>query len=421
MSADSVKKLLFIAYHFPPIQHSSGVHRTLKFVRYLREHDWLPLVLTVKPAAYASKGTDLIDEVPLDVEVARAFALDAARHLSLGGSYPKFLANPDRWASWAPFAERLGRRIIRRQRPQAIVSTYPISTAHLIGLHLARWSGLPWVADFRDSMVDPDYPRDPRQRLIHQRLERKTLAQCDRAIFTTPSAISMYQARYPELPKRRWAMIPNGFDENDFRGIPTMQARHHNRGEKLVLLHSGVLYPVERDPMPFFRALARLRSEGRIGADRLEIRLRATAHERQFAPKLRELGIEDLVALAQPLAYREALREMTEADALLIFQAESCDHQIPAKLYEYLRAQQPIIALTSFGGDTAAVLRDAGADNILPIDDENELVRMLPGVLSDLENGTLKVAPGDLVDSYSRERQASELAKLLDDLIEPES
>ena len=96
--------------------------------------------------------------------------------------------------------------------------------------------------------------------------------------------------------------------------------------------------------MPFFRALSELKRKGVLSCEDLLVRLRATAHDVHFVPVLRELDLEDIVELAEPLPYREALEEMMAVDGLLLFQAKGCNHQVPAKLYEYMRARRPIIA-----------------------------------------------------------------------------
>ena len=151
-----------VAYHYPPFGGGSGIHRTLKFSRYLSEYGWQPIVLTISPHAYPLREKAQ-HSVPAGVLTARAFALDTARHLSFRGAYPQWMAIPDRWVTWWPSAVGIGASLIRKHRPQAIWSTFPIATAHMIGLALHRVSGLPWVADFRDPMVevDPIYVRQP--------------------------------------------------------------------------------------------------------------------------------------------------------------------------------------------------------------------------------------------------------------------
>ncbi len=393
--------------------HSSGVQRTLKFVRYLRDAGWESVVLSAHPRAYVTAGDEQIGDIPEGMVVHRAQAWDAARQLSIAGRFPGFLANPDRWASWQLSAVLQGRRLIRKHGCQAVFSTYPIATAHMIGWRLARWSGLPWIADCRDSLFDDGYPEQPHKRAVHVALDRRMAYACRRAIFTTQATRRMYCDRYPDIDERRWQVIPNGFDERDFAAIESGPVGAAE-GKPKVLLHSGVLYPVERDPLPFFGALRALKESGAVDSSSLRIRLRATAHDRHYLPILEQMAIADIVELAPPLPYAEALREMANVDGLLLFQASGCNHQVPAKLYEYLRAQRPIIALTDSVGDTAAVLREAGAANLLPLADADVLQTQLPDMLKRLERNELAVAPADVVSRYSREYGAKQLADILD-------
>ena len=153
-----MKRLLMIAYHFPPLAGSSGIQRTLRFVQHLPKFGWEPMVLSAHPRAYERTSDDLMADIPEGAIVRRAFALDTARHLSIAGRYIGAMARPDRWVSWKIGAVHEGMRLIRQFRPQAIWSTYPIATAHLIGAELQKRSGLPWIADFRDPMVQDGYP-----------------------------------------------------------------------------------------------------------------------------------------------------------------------------------------------------------------------------------------------------------------------
>src|SRR5215831_3848014 len=177
-----MNRVLMIAFHYPPCAESSGVHRALKFSRYLRDAEWDPVVLTVHPRAYERATAHQLREIPAGTPVHRAFALDASRHLSFRGTFPRFMALPDRWANWWLSAVPAGLRLIRRHRPQVIWSTYPVATAHLIGLTLHRLTGLPWVADFRDPMTEDDYPPDPLRRRLCGWIERRTAARAARLV-----------------------------------------------------------------------------------------------------------------------------------------------------------------------------------------------------------------------------------------------
>ena len=357
-STPGERKLLLIAFHYPPVAGSSGIQRTLKFSAYLRLHGWEPIVLTVHPRAHAQVTEGQMAEIPPGLQVERVFALDTQRHLSIGGRYLRSMAIPDQWVSWWPAAVWRGMQIIRAQRPMAIMSTFPIPTAHMIALALRRRSGLPWVADFRDNMTDPGFPRDPMTWRFNRWLEGKCVQHCTRAVFTTKGARSMYADRYPSIPESRWALIENGYDEDNFVDAETaLEPEPLGQPGQLVLIHSGALYPEERDPRPFFAALADLKRDGSITAAGLQVRLRATGCDAIYRPILSQLGIDDIVELSPPVAYRDALREMLRADGLLLLQAAMCNHQIPAKLYEYFRAGRPILALTDPAGNTADAMR----------------------------------------------------------------
>ncbi len=412
----SARRLLMVAFHYPPVRGSSGVHRTLAFSRHLRDHGWEPVVLTVHPRAYASTGDDQMGDIPSGITVERAFALDTERHLSILGRYPMALALPDNWATWYWGGVRAGMRLIRQHRPAAIWSTYPIATAQWIARTLRRKSGLPWVADLRDSMTEPGYPPHPRRRRSFLDLERSVVAEATRVVFTAPGARTMYAERYPEVPEERWQVIPNGYDERAFEGA-SGAPRAPGRGDgPLLLVHSGVLYPSERDPTAFYGALADLMRSGEATPERVQVRLRASGSDAHHQRLIDEHGIGAIAKLEPPIPYRAALAEMLDAAGLLVFQASNCNHQIPAKIYEYLRAGRPILALTDPAGDTAGVMRDAGLDTIAPLDSRERIRAMLSRFLAAAARGESQVAGAAVVERHSRSSRSALLARLLDAL-----
>ncbi len=412
-----VREALLVAYHFPPAGQSSGVQRALKLARYLPRHGWRPRVLTVHPRAYPSRSDAQMHEIDESLEVRRAFGLDTARHLALMGRHFGFMALPDRWVSWWLGAVFSGWRMCRQNRPDVIWSTYPIATAHLIGLTLSHLTGIPWVADFRDSMTEDDYayPRDPRLWHVFRRLERRVMARCNRAVFTTPGARRMYEERYPDVTAERFAVIPNGYDEENF-AVAERRLPIRPDGERLVLLHSGVLYPEERDPRALYAAISALKRAGRLCAENFELRLRATAYDDFHARLIAGHGIEDVVRLLPSIGYEDALTEMMSVDGLLVMQSAGCNHQIPAKVYEYLRAGRPIVALTDNAGDTAALLREAGVGLIAPLDDVVSIEQVLDEALGAMRSLRGRRVIGQLASRYSRQVMAGSFADLFDEL-----
>src|SRR5215475_7757419 len=142
VSAD--KKVLLIAFHFPPFGGGSGVHRAAKFAQYLPQFGWTPYVLTANPRAYENRSGKAHPDAGNN-SVIQAFALDAQRHLSFRGRYVRFSALPDRWSSWVLGAVPRGFMALYSQRIDVIVVTFPIATAVLIALILQRITRKPLV------------------------------------------------------------------------------------------------------------------------------------------------------------------------------------------------------------------------------------------------------------------------------------
>jgi glycosyltransferase involved in cell wall biosynthesis len=410
-----------VAFHFPPLSGGSGIQRTLRFVQHLPALGWQPLVLSVNPRAYAQTGIDLLAEIPPNTVVQRSLALDTARHLSVRGRYLGWMARPDRWMSWQWAAVRDGLQMIKTYRPQAIWSTYPIATAHLIGAELQRRSGLPWVADFRDPMAQSGYPSDPAVWQSFMAIEVRAFRQAARCVFTTPGAAQTYRARYPQFAKKV-EVLENGYDEESFAGLAPLGALSPG---KLTLLHSGIVYPSERDPTQLFQALAQVlapsgRKDGAPKAgflrSQLCVRFRAPVHTALLSALTEQYGLQDVIELCPPLPYREALAEMVRADALLVMQAANCNAQIPAKLYEYLRAGRPVLGLTDPCGDTASALREAGVDAIAPLDSVEAIASLLTRFLNSLAQGCAPLPNPQAVQLASRQARSQCLANLLDTL-----
>ncbi|MES3020549.1 MAG: glycosyltransferase [Pseudomonadota bacterium] len=409
-----VKRVLMIAFHYPPMQGSSGIQRTLSFARGLPRHGWEPLVLSVHPRAYLATSDDQLVQAQDGCTVQRSFALDAGRDLAVRGRYPGLLALPDRWSSWWLSALPAALRMIRRHRPSAIWSTYPIATAHLVGLSVQRVSGLPWVADQRDPMTEDDYPADPRTRRLHRWIEARAVARGAAVVCTTPGALAACRTRFPGAPEARFELIENGYDEDSYAPAPP-QAR---AGAPFTLLHSGLIYPCERDPGALFCALAALRDAGRIGPGTLRVVLRASGHDEVLRPMIAQHRLAGIVELGGALPYRAALAEMQAADGLLLLQAANCNAQIPAKLYEYLRAQRPILALTDAAGDTAGKLRGCGVDTIAALDSADAIAAALPRFMRLAADGAAPIAGAAIVAAQSRAARTAELAHLFDRITE---
>lgn len=412
-----MKRILMIAYHFPPLAGSSGIQRTLRFVQHLPAHGWEPIVLSANPLAYERTSDDLLRDVPEGIIVSRAFALDTARHLSFKGRYIGGLARPDRWMSWKFDGIRKGMHLIRKYRPDVIWSTYPIATAHVIGAELCRRSGLPWVADFRDPMAQVGYPADPETYRQFVEIEKSAVEHAAVCLFTTPGAARVYRERYP-ASAQKISVLENGYDEQSFVQASCATGRESeplNPGV-FTFLHSGIVYPEERDPTHLFQALARLRQNHPEVVGKLKIRFRASVHDDLLHQLAKINDVEAFIEMMPPTGYSEALREMLRADGLLVMQAANCNDQIPAKIYEYLRAGKPILGLTDHAGDTAGLLRNAGCGPIADLADVDEIYDALQQFIRG-EEIAVRLPNPHFVSAASREGRTQLFASVLESIL----
>ncbi|MEO0974913.1 MAG: glycosyltransferase, partial [Pseudomonadota bacterium] len=163
-------------------------------------------------------------------------------------------------------------------------------------------------------------------------------------------------------------------------------------------------------------ALKDLRDAGEFTREDVVLRFRAPVHEDFVRERARSAGVEDLIEVQPQIAYRDALAEMLSVDALLVLQNSSCNEQIPAKLYEYLRTGRPILGLTDPPGDTARLMQSCGLDAIAPLESRAAIAAVFPTFLRGLRDGQQRGAALEDVARYSRVSLAGRLAKLLDSL-----
>ncbi|MEO0422637.1 MAG: glycosyltransferase [Pseudomonadota bacterium] len=411
-----MKTLALVAFQFPPLVGTSGIQRTLRFVQHLPSFGWRPVVITPWRGIHRTVDLETEKALPPECEVIRTGCLDTARHLAIGGRYLGGMALPDRWTSWRWFAP-LALKQLRALDPQVVWSTYPIATAHHVGHDLSKRLGVPWVADFRDPMAQDGYPSDPRQHRAFVETERLAIEHARKLVFVAPSALETYRKRYASTQAERFELIENGFDENAFDGL--RRDPPPRDGRPLVLLHSGMVYENERNPSALFESISRLHRKGTLQPSDVTIRFRAPVQEAFVRERAEHFGVTDFVEILPRFTYREALAEMLSVDALLVLQSETCNEQIPAKLYEYLRTEQPILALTDPAGDTGKLLQSLDLPWVTPLEKTDPVEEMLPRFLSQLREGQISSADPAAVARYSRKALTGRLVEVLDGLDAP--
>ncbi len=410
-----MRKVLMLAFHFPPFAQSSGSIRTLSFVRHLPEYHWQPIVLTARSHVYPEVDDRSLERVPQRARIVRAAGLDIARHVAIAGRYPTWLATPDRWNTWAAAAIIAGLTCIRRHKPAVLWATFPIASALVAAVVLHRLTRIPLVLDLRDPMVYEGWPEERWMRSTYRWIEKRAVRMAAAVVVTTPSARRLYVERYVDVPAARFSIMANGVDcAMDID--PPLHPRE--RSEPIVLVHSGLMEIPDRDPTAFFEAIAQMRKRGDITDGSLRVILRATGRDEEYRRQIALVGIDRIVFVEKRISHSEAMAEMQRADGLLLFQGAQCNRQIPAKAYEYLACRRPIIGLLDAAGDTHQLVADQWkAPYVADMSSAAAIADVLRTFLGDFRRRDVSIPDASLIERHSRALGARELAALLDEVV----
>jgi len=407
-----MKKVLLVAYHYPPLS-GGGVFRTLKFTKYLPEFGYQPHVLTVKNPMYGTKDPTLISEIPPEAKVYRTFSFEhrilrAPRLLDIN---LKWFHIPDENIGWLPFAVRRGEKIIKKERIGVVYATAPLYTSLLIGCLLKKKTGKPLVVDYRDPWTQNVFVKYPTKfhRKIEEKMETFVLATADHIIATTEPMKRKLVEKYPFI-KGKIDTITNGFDPEDFKNLTAKKDK-----EKFVITYTGSLYGL-RTGKQFFMALKELIEEKPELQTKIQVLL-AGLTSKQVVFLIKEFGLKNVVKLLGYKSHQESLKLMANADILLLIIAseEAYDTKtgplmIPGKVFEYLGAKRPILAIAPLG-NAADVISSTKTGVIVPPRNTGVIAEAIFKLFQDWKSGTLKVAESD-VSEYDRKVLTQKLAKV---------
>jgi len=452
MGTTDLKKLLVIAYYFPPVG-GGGVQRTVKFAKYLPEFGWEPIILTVKDIAYRSYDPTPIREIPgiqivrtgsLDpfrsgclaskvigrfrperdeTEVLRSFAdLETRAEKRTAGTksgyrniaaVSKYCFVPDIQILWAPFALLKALRVCRRDGIKAVYTTSPPESAHVVGLAIKKLTGLPWVADFRDVWGSIFWrKRLPSvHRTVNAKLERCVLGHADGLVFNTdPTLERMRPIIGPDKPAE---FIPNGFDPSDFDEYPIERP-----GGDFVIVHFGN-FGAGLGAVPLLRAFAEASRENVAFGKTARLYLIGVNTAADIA-EAKRLGISDQVVFAGYLPHREGLRFCKAADLLLLIMGPAFEaERVPGKLYEYMGAGGPVLAAVPEGEAARLVRSVYGKESVTGPTEIGRIARRFVEEFDIWRKGETAAAPPDpaLISQYERRLLTSRLSALFDDVI----
>ena len=415
-------RVLLIAQAFPPF-NASGAVRVGALARDLVDRGHDIRVLTASPLPYPrTLHNSLADEVIVRTSSLDPLALLARlrrRPTSPGGvstgalldhgywgrlvrSFAAVLAIPEPQIGWYPSAVRAGRQLLRHWKPEVIYASALPFTAHLVAARLARAAGgVPWIAEFRDHFAGNPYSNLPAWRApIDRCIERRVVASASACV--TVSAPMAQTLR--DLHEKPTVVVLNGFESP-----AASPAELAASSAPLRIVYTGLIYPGRRDPSPLFSAIASLG----LNADQIEVVF--------FGQDLRGVleaaarhGVSDVVRVNGAIGHEAALIEQRKADVLLLLLWNDAREAgvYTGKLFEYVGAGRPILAVGAEDGAAAQLVRERTLG--VAASDPTLIAQALQNWIQEKQS-TGRVAPAP--DSAKRGLSRHEQFTIVDDLL----
>jgi len=419
-----MKKVLVVAYQFPPAG-GSGVQRTAKFAKYLPAYGWEPVILTRETNRLVLRDDTLLEDLPSGMEIIRTPARDLTALPGVLSKAGKFIAwkilVPDGEVLWMKHAlEKALARLGKGDISCLYTTSYPYSD-HLMGLEIRKaYPGIPWVADFRDEWTNNPYLLDkphPEWRARRERrMERQVLEKADRLIANTPVMKRNFLALHPDLDlDRRMHVIPNGYDDEDFR--LDRKENPEGREYRFTITYTGSLYQ-RRTPDVFLEAAGRLVESGIIPADKLRIRFIGSMKEGPVRRVARQSGLEGIVEVLPYMNHKDCIEHMLKSHVLLLLEGgRGSECFYTGKLFEYIRANRPILALVPLKGAAADLVRRTRTGIICDWSDTAAVERGIAELYDRWTRGSMTLNPNlGEIRKYERKALAGKLAGILDEL-----
>jgi len=404
---------------------TSGVLRVSKFVKYLPDYGWEPLVLTATPSAYFAFDPSLLEELeqrwiaiyrtPGDgtprwiqrrAAADRTVALPTRRLHRLWLRWSQLRWIPDRAIRWKHQAVELGWRLIQEHRPAILFATAPPFTDFLVAAALAERAGLPFIVDYRDPWGgDPEwwYPT-PWHRSTHRKLERYVLTRAARITVVTRGLKEHLLRQYPELLTHEdVVIIPHGYDPEDFAAVSGSAPP----ADRFVVSFIGVLK--HGTPRTMFEALRRFLEQYPAARRQLELRFVGLLRPEHWQ-MVEHYGLHDVVRRLGYVPHREAVRQMLESHVLWVEQDRIVGSS--AKLFEYLGARRTVLVCAPGTSFLRPFLTAEGIFWAEP-GDVATMSRHLVELYERWRSGSLPVPQEELLAAFDRRVATGELARLL--------
>jgi len=431
-----MKKVLVITYYWPP-SGGAGVQRWVKFVKYLPQFGWEPVIYTPENPEMPAIDHSLEKDIPEGIKIIKtkirepytvykkfvgrskddqikAGFLSEKKKPGLAEKISVWIRGnlfiPDARKFWIKPSVKFLKDYLQKNPVEVIVSTGPPHSMHLIAKEVSQKLKIPWVTDFRDPWTNIDFYKDlmltQNSDRKHHQLEKEVLEKADRVIVISQGMASDFEKNVD----RGYEVISNGFDEEDMNS-GTLQP-----DAKFSIAHIGAMVPA-RNPVTFWKAIHELVSNDRDLVADLEIKLVGqvdySVHE-----MISNLGLEKFVRFIPYLPHNEVVKLQQKVGVLLLVinNTPNAKMVVTGKIFEYINTGRPILCIGPRDGDAAAILNDTDTGIVYDYED-------LAGIKNVIRSFYLKYKAGDLkvkgrnIAKYSRRNLTNQLAEVLNSLI----
>ena len=410
-----MKRVLIISYYWPPTG-GSGVQRWVKFAKYLPEEGWQPVIYTPENPEQLAKDTSLEAEVPEETEVIKTHIIEPyelykkvlrksghskeavevnpvnAQNKSLIQKAVMWvrgnLFRPDPRCLWIRPSVRFLKKYLAEHPVDLIVSTGPPQSMHLIGLRLARETGLPWIADFRDPWTRIFYFKHLQMTKAterwHEKMEKKVLDEASAVVAVSP----LVQQEFQAMTDTPVELITNGFDECDFEGSECTEA-YGGPEKNFTITHTG-LFAADGNPTVLWDVLSEKCAKDEQFRKLLKIKL-IGKNDEQIIKALEDRGLKDMLEDMGYQPHSAAVQEQRTASVLILPLRKEPEYKavLPGKLFEYLASFRPVLGIGQTDGAMAMILNETKTGKVIDWEDKE-------GISEYIEKGRLTTEGADL-------------------------
>ncbi len=424
-----MKKVLIITYYWPPAG-GPGVQRWLKFVKYLPDFDIEPIVFIPKNPTYPTIDPSLNNEVDPNLTLvklpifepykyANLYAKKSTKAMSAGLiADPKnqsFIQKsllyirgnffiPDARKFWIKPAVSYLNNYLQKENIDTVITTGPPHSMHLIGLGLKKLLPIKWIADFRDPWTNIGYQESLRltksSQKKHELAEKKVLNTADNITVTSFTTKKEFKGK-TKIPVN---VITNGYDDEKILNI--------SLDESFTLSHIGVLFE-KRNPLNLWKAISELTEESIDFKNNVKIKFIGKI-SKSVLESLSTYNLNDYVELVGYVSHEKALQYQRSAQVLLLLEINSWKTQgiIPGKIFEYMQARRPILAIGPEGWDVAQIITDTNTGHCFNFAEKEHIKAQLLTYFEAYKKGNLSVS-SHKITPYHRKNLTAKLADII--------